>query len=131
VTLVQPVQTFSVAPPSLQVENAGLLFCPGRVTSNDNLESSVVLIQMRVEESRDKQMEDVTIRRAVPGDAELLAELGAKIVSRYFRRIQYGGGHGRVPVWQFQYCYSGGEIAEPDSYFLIATIGDEPAVMRG
>ena len=36
-----------------------------------------VLIQMRVEESRDKQMDDVTIRRAVPGDAELLAELGA------------------------------------------------------
>ena len=38
-----------------------------------------VLIQMRVEESRDKRMEDVTIRRAVQGDAELLAELGANI----------------------------------------------------
>ena len=86
-----------------------------------------VLIQMRVEESRDKRMEDVTIRRAVQGDAELLAELGANIFRDTFAEFNTVEDMAEYLSGSFSPAIQAAEIAEPDSYFLIATIGDEPA----
>lgn len=122
----QSGQIFGVDPPSLEGENAGSLFCPGRARGV-TLGKFRVLIQMRVEESRDRQMEDVTIRRAVPGDAELLAELGTKIFRDTFAEFNTVEDMAEYLSGSFSPAIQAAEIAEPDSYFLIATIGDEPA----
>ncbi len=71
-------------------------------------------------------MEQVTIRRGVSDDAELLAELGAKIFRDTYAELNTAEDMAEYLSHNFGPAAQAAEIAEQDSCFLIALISDEP-----
>lgn len=72
-------------------------------------------------------MDDVKIRRAITGDAELLAGIGARTFRETFAEFNTDEDMADYLAESFSPAIQAAEIAEPRSYFLIVEIGGEPA----